>query len=81
MRALLKPKRQGPTAEPRPVTCINRKAGGKVTVQFDDRRYLTVDGFRLSTMPPNSRRLTQEEIGALPWTGKGDDPLAVGAAP
>jgi hypothetical protein len=77
MRALLLPKRPGPTAREATVTVIERKPGLRALVQFDNGDFRYADTSRLRTQPPGARRLTDAELRAIPWneTRHGPDPL------
>jgi hypothetical protein len=78
MHALLKPKSESPTAIPATVELVARKPKLRVLVRFaNGGHYRQVDQFNLRTLPPGSRRLTDDELRAIPWDGKfGPDPLS-----
>ena len=78
MRALLNPKWDSPTAIPATVELVARKPKLRVQVRFaNGGHYRQVDQFNLRTLPPGSRRLTDDELRAIPWDSKfGRDPLA-----
>lgn len=78
MRALLKPRSESPTAIPATVELVARKPKMRVLVLFvKGGHYRQVDQFNLRTLPPGSRRLTDDELRAIPWDSKfGPDPLA-----
>lgn len=77
MRVLLKPRSESPTAIPATVELVARKPKLRVLVRFvTGGHYRQVDQFNLRTLPPGSRRLTDDELRTIPWDQKfGDDPL------
>lgn len=75
MRALLKPRQGRPTDATEVVTMIARTGRGRVTVQLGGRTTFAVDSFRLYSDTDRTRRVSGTELAALPWAGKGPDPL------
>lgn len=78
MRALLMPKSESPSALPAEVTIVARKPGLRALVQFvANGKYRYAQTARLRTLPPGTRRLTDDELRRIPWdeTKQGPDPL------
>lgn len=77
MRAMLMPERPGPSVREAMVTVIERWPGGLARMQFDNGQYRFFPTARLRTQPPGARRLTADELRAIPWneTRHGPDPL------
>lgn len=77
MRALLMPRSKSRTALPAEVTVLARKPGLRALVQFANRDIRYAPTARLRTLPPGTRRLTDDELRRIPWdeTKHGPDPL------
>lgn len=77
MRAMLMPPEGMTKALPAEVTVVARKPGFKALVQFTNGEYRHAPTARLRTLPPGTRRLTDDELRRLPWdeTKHGPDPL------
>lgn len=74
MKATLRPRRESATAEYAAIELIARTGNHKITIRHAGRVY-AVERFYL--YGENRRaRLTDAELAALPWQGKGPDPDA-----
>lgn len=73
MRATLRPRVESPTAEYREVELIARTGNRRIKILPAGGTIYAVDRFRLYE-PSRRRRLTDAELAALPWQGKGADP-------
>lgn len=77
MRALLKgiaDARQPARRDDALVQMIGRTGRGLVTVQLGARTF-SVDAFRLCLPHDRTRRIAATDLAALPWNGKGPDPM------
>lgn len=78
MRAFLKPKIESPTARWQTVEAMQRMPRSMVLIRVIGGPTFQVTGARLHTMPPGSRRLSDDELRRIPWdaTRHGPDPMA-----
>ena len=73
MRATLKPKVHSPHHQDEQVTLLNRCGRDQVRVELRNGRIFSANTWRLYSVD-GKRRLTDEELRALPWKGAGKDP-------
>lgn len=73
MRALLKPLKPKQLEEL--VELLSRTGHGRIKVKLSSGTTFAVDPFRLFAEADRQQRISKAELEALPWAGKGSDPL------